>query len=429
MEPVQLREWQSDYRVRGLELSPSDRRLCEGLSSGEGRLRVTELADSVRFDASAWVGVVRLSQVEIRIVPKLVGENLGVLRMLEYSSGLGALARLESERTLAAARDGSLVDLLGILLAEASIEIAKDGVLSDYVTHYEALARLRGRLLPLEQVRRRFGQIQVLECQFDELETDIVENQLLAAALAVAKRTTADPEVRRLSARAHDVFSEVADAGVVSADTPSLEYNRRNERYRSAHVIARMFLRSLAVNDLYSPGAGESFAFLLDMNALFEDFVTRLLVDAFRFTDVRVRPQARDRTLIRDGRTGKPYAAVIPDILLERSGPPRRRVPVDAKYKLYDERKVDQADIYQTFFYAWAYHERDAVGAAPAFILYPGDARASGQHLIARTSYEETGASIRAIPIDVPSMLDAVRVGQVAPIKELTAALGMELPA
>ena len=75
-----------------------------------------------------------------------------------------------------------------------------------------------------------------------------------------------------------------------------LDYNRRNDHYRPGHVIARMFLRNLAVNDLYSPGTGESFAFLIDMNKLFEDFVTQLLVRAFAGTDVRVRPQARDRT-------------------------------------------------------------------------------------------------------------------------------------
>ena len=51
----------------------------------------------------------------------------------------------------------------------------------------------------------------------------------------------------------------------------------------------------------------------------------------------------------------EPYAAVIPDILLERPASRSVARPVDAKYKLYDERKLDQGDIYQTFFYAWAY--------------------------------------------------------------------------
>jgi 5-methylcytosine-specific restriction enzyme subunit McrC len=420
--PIQLREWEVDRRVTGVELSPGDRMLAETLSGGEGRLRVTELTDSIRFDASAWVGVVRFSNIEVRVVPKLVGENLGVLHMLEYSSGLGALARLESARTLASDRDGSLVDLLALLLAEASIQIAKRGILQDYVTREEALTRMRGRLLPYEQVVRHFGQVHSLECRFDELETDIVENQLLSGALAIAKRVAFDSEASRLSARAHAIYSEVADPAAASADTPELEYNRRNEHYRSAHTIARMFLRNLAVNDLYSPGAGESFAFLLDMNKLFEDFVTRMLIDAFAGTDVRVRPQARDRTLIRDARTGRPYAAVIPDILLERSAA-GLRVPVDAKYKLYDEKKIDQADIYQTFFYAWAYADPAVDEDAPAFIVYPGEGGSVGTHLKANTSYSTRGASIRAIPVDVPSVLETLRNRQHVQIPELSDAM------
>jgi len=420
---VTLREWQLDHREPGLALSEADRRLAQTLSAGEGRLRITELSDAVRFDASAWVGVIRLADLEVRIVPKLVGENLGVLRMLEYSSGLGALARLDSARTLAAERDGSLVDLLALLLAEASTQAAKRGVLSDYVTREESLSRVRGRLLAFEQATKHFGQVETLECRFDELETDIVENQLLAAGLGVAKRVATDEQVRRLAGRAHAIFGEVADAGAVTHETPELEYTRRNEPYEAPHVIARMFLRNLSVNNLYAPGAGESFAFLIDMNRLFEDFVTRLLVGVFAGTEVRVSPQARDRTLILDARTGRPYAAVIPDLLLERMPGPSLRIPVDAKYKLYDEKKIDQADIYQTFFYAWAYANQESSADALAFILYPGTQGSVGDHLMARAADRTRAASIRSVPLDVPALLAALDVRTKVSIPELTDAV------
>jgi 5-methylcytosine-specific restriction enzyme subunit McrC len=377
----------------------------------------------LRVDATAWVGVVRLTNLEVRVVPKLVGENLGVLRMLEYSSGLGALARLESARTLAADRDGSLIDLLALLLAEGSIDIAKRGILHDYVTHEESLAVVRGRLLPYEQVVRHYGQVHQLECRFDELETDIPENQILAAGLAIANRVAVDDHARRIAARAHSIFSEVADPSAAITSPVQVDYNRRNEHYRSVHVIAQMFLRSLGVNDLYAPGAGDSFAFLLDMNRLFEDFVTRLLQDAFAGTDVRVRPQRRDRTLIWDARTGKPYAAVIPDLLLERTDAGPRQVPVDAKYKLYDERKIDQGDIYQTFFYAWAYAPESRETDAPAFILYPGSQDAPGTSLVARPRLGAPGASIRAIPIDVPLALRSIEQQSRVSIRELDEAM------
>lgn len=405
---VDLREWESDRRVQGVSLSDHDRVLAATLTAGEGRLRVTELSDGLRFDASAWVGVVRFSTIEVRVTPKLVGENLGVLQMLEYSSGLEALARLESARTLAASRGGSLVDLLALLLAESSLQIAKGGILQDYVSHQESLPRLRGRLLPYEQVTRHFGQVDQLECVFDEHETDIDENRILATGLEIARRAATDEQARTKAVRAAAIFREVADTRAIHPGSRHVEFTRRNEHYRTAHTLAWMFIRNLAVNNLYSPGGGDSFAFLLDMNRLFEDFVTRLLTDAFEGTDVRVRPQRRDRTLITDARTGRPYAAVIPDVLLERRGLDKRQVPVDAKYKLYDDRKIDQSDIYQTFFYAWAYKGRDD-DIAPAFILYPGAASAPGAHLLAQARAGGAAAHIRAIPIDVPAALSAIR--------------------
>ena len=95
---VQLGEWQTDYRVYGVTLTDADRTLAKALGDGAGRLRVTELSDCLRLDAVEWVGVVRFSGLEVRVVPKLVGENLGVLAMLEYASGLGALSRLGMPR-------------------------------------------------------------------------------------------------------------------------------------------------------------------------------------------------------------------------------------------------------------------------------------------------------------------------------------------
>lgn len=421
---VRLREWESDHRETGIALTTGDRALVQALGEGEGRLRVTELPGCLRFDSSAWVGVVRFSEVEVQVVPKLVGENLGVLQMLEYSSGLGALARLDAARTLAGERDGSLLDLLALLLAEGAIQIAQQGILHDYVMREEALTHVRGRLREYEQATRRFGQLQLLECRFDELETDIPENQLLAAGLAIAKRVARDPDVRRLAARAHAVFSEVADGSAALGEPPEPEYNRRNEHYRPVHVIARLFLRNLAVADLYSPGSGDSFAFMLDMNRLFEDFVTRVLQDTFRDTEVRVRPQVRDRTLLTEARTGKPYAAVIPDILLEWGRDPVRQVPVDAKYKLYDDRKIDQADIYQTFFYAWAYADRDDEADAPAFVLYPGRLGSAGTHLRAQARAGGRGATIRALPVDVPVLLSTIRRQEALSLPDLRDAIG-----
>jgi len=411
---VELGEWELAV-VHDFELTERDRRLTTALCQGDKRLVVEELREGTRIQARSWIGEVRFESWGIRVVPKLVGGNLGVVEMLDYASGLHALDRFHGERELATSKDGSLVDLLGLLLAEACARLIRDGLLQDYVVHEETLPAMRGRLLYDRQVRRRFGRLDQLECRFDEFETDIIENRLLANALGVARRMCQDDGVRGQLARAHGVFEAACDASAFSMDeADELVYQRRNSHYRTAHALGKLFLCQLAVADLYAPGATRSFVFLIDMNTLFEDFVTQLLIDAFSGSDVQVHAQPRDRSLIRDDRTGKPYAAVIPDLLLERRGPNgRHRVPVDAKYKLYDEGKLDSADVYQTFFYAYAYArevDREAQ-AVRAFIVYPASSQPRGTRLRVENAYGVASASIHALPLDVPSAIKVARTG------------------
>ncbi len=247
---VRLREWESDRRESGREpVRPADRTLAEALSAARAGSGSRSSRTAIRFDASR-VG---------RRRPVL--ERRGAESSRSWSARISAFFRCSSTRAASARslasnrrgrspsdRDGSLVDLLALLLAEGSIEIAKRGILQDYVTREESLTRVRGRLLPYEQAIRQFGQLKELECRFDELETDIVGEPAARgrardreARCRRPRGPTADgSRPRRLLARSQTRLSRLRD-------TPELDYNRRNEHYRSAHVLARLFLRNLAV--------------------------------------------------------------------------------------------------------------------------------------------------------------------------------------
>lgn len=412
---IELREWETATAPSGVALTQRDRQLVDALARGDGRLHVEELASGIRLKAASWIGVVRFEAFELRVVPKLVGGNLGVVEMLDYAGGIDRLRRLRSARQLDAAADGRLVDLLAQLLAEAAEQIIRDGLIQDYVTREETLVTLRGRLRLDEQVRRRFGQVDRLECRYDELESNTPDNQLIAFALGLARRVCRHPETRRRVARLHSLFSEAADPTAFDpGNEVAIEYSRRNERYRAAHTLAWLFVRRLAIQDLFSPGAGRSYAFLLDMNALFEQFVTRLLRAAFASTNIRVAAQRRHDSLLVDEATSRTYASVIPDVLLEE---PRqdgsRRVPVDAKYKLYDEHKLDMGDIYQTFFYGYAFAgaQDHAAGKAVAYLVYPATTAEDPVRLRVRRTDRVTTARIRTVALDVPAALKAIREG------------------
>jgi 5-methylcytosine-specific restriction enzyme subunit McrC len=81
-------------------------------------LVVNWLADGqLEISATSWIGVVRFSNVDVRIIPKFVGGTLRVLRMIEYASGMQLLRLLPQERELPAHGD-DLFDLICLLLVK-----------------------------------------------------------------------------------------------------------------------------------------------------------------------------------------------------------------------------------------------------------------------------------------------------------------------
>jgi 5-methylcytosine-specific restriction enzyme subunit McrC len=373
--------------------------------------------------------------MEVQVVPKLVGGNLGVLQMIDYSSGLGALRRSKGVRQISA-EGASLIDLICLLLGEECERLTRQGLIHDYVEREDSLPRLRGKLLIRQQATKRYGQINALECSFEEFEADTLENRILAAALGVGRRIAQFPPVRTSLSRLHTIFSEVCEAkelDIVSA-RGELSYHRRNAHYRPAHELAWLVLEARGIQNIFERGPQESFSFLIDMNLLFERFVTRLFEEAFRGGTVRVLPQRKDRSIVMNERTGRPYSAITPDLLLEW-GPVtrRRRVPVDMKYKLYDDRKADPHDVYQTFFYAYAY--RGESDLPMAFIVYPAGAQSTGFNLLVQSAGGVQTARVLAVGLDVPKAISDLQsgvsstelIGSVLP-NQITAAVAADAP-
>jgi 5-methylcytosine-specific restriction enzyme subunit McrC len=399
-----------EYQQRRVEVPPpsqADKQLADRLVSGQDGVRLDArwMADgTLDVGASSWVGVVRFSSVDVRVVPKLVGGSLRVLRMLEYASGVSMLRRLPVDRPLPA-NGKDLFDLICLLLAQETEALMRDGLLRDYRTTDDSLEVLRGRLRYREQFLRRFGQLDRLECEFDEYDGDTPINQLVAAALGLARQRVRETGIRFAVARLTGVLDELCRP--TSADAAWYErvirYDRRNERYRPAHELSKLVLRGLAFNDLFDVSAGGVSAFLIDMNAVFERFVTRLVRDALHDTALDVSAQHPLRAVVRNDDTGRSYSTLTPDLVItdRRTG---HSVPFDIKYKTYDVRKISTADIYQTFLYAYALGHGDEQRRAG--ILYPATTSVRGPHLSIKPLGAPIAARILGSGIDVPRVLD-----------------------
>lgn len=413
---LEVTEWQTRL-LEGQSLSEADHRLKQDLEAGEeGRLLVDELRTGVRVTARSWVGVVRFERFEVRVVPKLAGDNLGLVEMIEFTNGLDSLRRSSSIRTLHAEGAG-LLDLIALLLAEATEAILRGGLLAGYVEREDDLPVVRGRLLADQQVLRRFGRIDRLICRFDEHEQDILENRLLAAALGQCATRVSHESVRRRVRRLLAILQEVcrADDMNLEAARREITYQRHNEHYRDAHTLAWLLLDNLGTKDLLARGKTRCFAFLIDMNRLFESFVYRLIDHPIVRAGLRVHYQRGDRSIILNALTNQPYARVVPDVLVDRVVGPTARLAIDAKYKLYDERKLSSGDVYQSFLYAYAY--AGSGGSIPAALLvYPSSTRSTRSvRLRIRSAQTLVAAEILALGLSIPDALIEVARGSRGP--------------
>ena len=134
---------------------------------------------------------------------------------------------------------------------------------------------MRGRIRFDDQLRRPGSASPCpSEVRYDEFTDDVLPNQLVKAAAYRLGRT----RLRSARARA-GIGLAGGDAGVdVSLiefppiDVPAVRYDRLNEHYRSVVELSRLILRHGA----FEAGRGvvRASGFLMDMNVVFQEFVT-----------------------------------------------------------------------------------------------------------------------------------------------------------
>ncbi|MFC5070718.1 McrC family protein [Kitasatospora cinereorecta] len=261
------------------------------------------------------------------------------------------------------------------------------GVLQGYREVEESAPVVRGRLREAEQIRQHFGRTPPAEIAYDAYTADTAdtaENRILRAAAERLLRLPGVPgPVRRRLAHQR---VRLADARplIRGQQLPRWQPSRLNSRYRPALRLAEAVLRGTSPE--LRPAEDEPLSvdgFLLDMNKLFEDFVTAALREALREQGltaclqdshhldtaglVRIRPDLVVRT--GDGRT--PLAVV------------------DAKYKVETADGLHNADLYQALAYA------TVLGLREAHLVYAAGRRPERFHEVRGTTAGRDGPGVR----------------------------------
>ena len=308
-------------------------------SVGKGAITVEPEAQHGYYSITAqnMVGTLVVDDLRVLIRPKIHPENLFLL--LEV--GLNPDAWRQEAFDYATSAD-LLPSVIAFYARTLETTLAR-GLLRSYRHTEERPVALRGRIDTAAQFRQA-GILVPVACRFDEYTSDIAENRYLKAATLLALRIPGvAPEDRRRLLREVVSLEDVADVHVQPDDLERIVFTRLNAHYQPALRLARLLLANLTLADRRGHHAASSF--LVDMNQLFEDFVTQRLRRALRgrlevASQLSTYLATRNQVLIR------------PDLVFRRQG--HEVLVADIKYKLTDDARARTSDYYQLLAYTTA---------------------------------------------------------------------------
>ena len=384
MAHVDLTEYASSVHI--LSAAQRDTLLREANTLNLRIEPVVDALDSYRVTAGHKVGAIEIGDLSMLIEPKI-----GIPQLLSLACYALGVFRSQEDRPFDFEEREALPDVLAIALASAARRAFVSGLLHGYRTEEGALPTVRGRIRLEDQMRRRFGVGLPVEVRYDEFTDDILENRLVkAAASRLGRMRLRSVKARRGLSWVAGMLEQVSLIEYGANDVPETRFDRLNHHYRGVVGLARLVLR----HSEFESGRGDVRAsgFLMNMNDLFQEFVTVALREALGVSEQAFRSDSgvRGVTLDEGG-----LAGLQPD-LSWWDGASCTFVG-DAKYKNLTNRRVPGTDLYQLLAYA------TALDLPGGLLVY-----AQGEADTASYVVRHSGERLDVVALDLSGTLDEV---------------------
>jgi 5-methylcytosine-specific restriction enzyme subunit McrC len=207
-----------------------------------------------------------------------------------------------------------------------------------------------------------------LHSQLDDFTVDVACNRI---ARATAEHLASSPLVdERLRTEFRRTLASFADVKVVPITPALFDAAAATSEYGPLLDLCRLVLDGVGINE--KAGTWSAPAFLLDMEQVFERYVTRGVVEAF-VGSAQHSVAVQQTYSFHQPIAGRPDLLMRPDVTIERGGRPS--LLVDAKWKRPARGHVPTADVYQMLAYA------AGLGVGRVVLVYPGK-RDRGWHYV-----------------------------------------------
>ena len=306
-------------------------------------------ANRWRLTSQGYIGYIPLSEsVHLSLQPKVPLGNLFRMWAVAYQMDVRFLSSLFHCQTVREA-----YAQLAEVLAQRVLSRARNGLYRSYETHLAQLPAVRGRIDVAQAVRQPWQTH--LPCQFEEHTADNADNQLVAWSLHhIARSGLCDERIQPIVQQAcRTLAGGVSLRAFAARDCVGRSYHRLNQDYAPLHALCHFFLND--VTSTHLSGTQPMLPFLIDMSALFEQFVAGWLQ---QHAPAQHAIKTQERIAI-----GSLRPRI--DLVWYSNGAPL--CVLDTKYKA--AQLPDERDVYQVMAYADFKQCNEAVLVYPAAIL------------------------------------------------------------
>ena len=279
---------------------------------------------------------------DIYLLPKIADnndeKNLDIfIYMLMYAYDI----KLENEDMASCKNEKhNILEVFIQMFASNLFKEFKRGVYKEYITEQDNLTTLRGKYLINENLKYNHIKNKIY-CEYDEFSMDNQLNQFFLYAVKTLLKYTKNKKLLKQCELALDE----AEYRTFDINNLHVHFNRLNNRFKDSFEFAILLLSKSI--PLFAKDK-KSFAFLFDMNMLFERFIGRLY-------------QEIDKTTKLQNQRNFGNLQLKPDIIISNG-------IIDTKYKKVKNRDdLSPLDKYQMFVYGTNYNMENTM------LLYPKD--------------------------------------------------------
>ena len=291
--------------------------------------------------ARQYCGILNFDNQDFYILPKIVNhnneQNLNIfIYMLMYAYDI----KLSNEQIASCKNDKhSILEVFVQMFASNLLNELKKGLYKEYLTQQDNLPVLKGKYLINENLKYNFTKNKIY-CEYDEFSPNNSLNQFFLYSVKYLQKFVKN---KKLLKQCELIFDEVEYKQIDINKLDRIPFNRLNQRFKTSFEIAILLLKQSI--PLFSQDK-KSFAFLFDMNILFEKFIAKIVKELD--DNAKIQNQDNFNDLI-----------LKPDIILKNQ-------IIDTKYKkIKSIEDIKQSDKLQAFAYGVNY------GVDNVMLLYP----------------------------------------------------------